>query len=84
MNEKNYIVKKKSHQKKDIALLVIGTGGKQYDERLLYLKNLNEEDSKLLFHSPNLGACHIEATKTKLELTCYNELLQEEFNITLP
>ncbi len=81
---KNYIVKTNPYKKKDIALLVIGTGGKQYDEKLLELTNMKEGDSKLLFHSPNLGVCHIEATKTKLKLTCYNELLQEEFNITLP
>ena len=81
---KNYIVKKNLHKKNDIGLLVIGTGGKYYDKNLLYLKNLTENDSKLLFHSPNLGVCHIEATRKKLKLTFYNELLQEEFNITLP
>ena len=81
---KNYIVKNNPHKGKDIGLLVIGTGGKQYDKELLNLKNMKVNDSKLLFHSPNLGVCHIEATRTKMKLTCYNELLQEEFNITLP
>ena len=81
---KNYIIKKNPHKTKDIGLLVIGTGGKEYDDELLNLKNMKKGDSKLLFHSPNLGVCHIEATRTKLKLTCYNELLQEEFNITLP
>ena len=36
-------------------------------------------DSKLLFHSPNLGACHIIATQKRLKLVCYNEELKEEF-----
>tara|TARA_B100000963_G_C22444605_1_gene588245 strand:- start:32 stop:871 length:840 start_codon:yes stop_codon:yes gene_type:complete len=81
---KNYIIKQIPNKKKTIGLVVIGTGGKQYDENLLYLKNMKQNDSKLLFHSPNLGICHLMTTKNKLKLTFYNEKLQTEFNITLP
>jgi hypothetical protein len=77
---KNVILKKKG--KKNIHLLVIGTGGKKYhagENGRPIMKNMMEGDSDLLFHSPNLGSCHITATKKKIKLVCYTENLEEEF-----
>ena len=63
-----------------ITLLVIGTGGKKYhgdeDEKLV-LHNMKENESDLLFHSPNLGTCHIIVTQKRLKLVCYNEELKD-------
>jgi tartrate-resistant acid phosphatase type 5 len=78
---KNIIKTKK--RKKNIHSLVIGTGGKKYDESLVYLKNLKIDDSELLFHSPNLGVCVLEATKKNIKLTCYNEETRQECSIIL-
>ncbi len=77
---KNIILKKFNNR--DITLLVIGTGGKKYhggDNGRPRLQNMKENESDLLFHSPNLGACHIIATPKRLKLVCYNEELKEEF-----
>lgn len=78
---KNIIQTKKNN--KTIYNLVIGTGGKKYDETSIYPKNLKKDNSDLLFHSPNLGVCVINATKDKLQLTCFNEESKEEFSISL-
>ena len=59
--------------------LVIGTGGKQYDERLFYPENMNHDNSILHYFSPNLGVCHMKCTRKSLTLTCYNEKLQKEY-----
>ena len=40
---------------------------------------IQEGESDLLFHSPNLGICLIDATQSRLKLTCYDENSQEEF-----
>ena len=69
-------------KKKNITLLVIGTGGKEYHggpDARPQLKNMKKGDSELLFHSPNLGTCLLDVTPKKLKLICYNEHLQKEF-----
>ncbi len=78
---KNIIQTKKGNKK--VNHLVIGTGGKKYDESLVFLKNLKKDDSELLFHSPNLGVCILDATDKKLKLTCYNEESKQECSIIL-
>ena len=67
---------------KTVHNLVIGTGGKKYNESLVFLKNL-KDNSDLIFHSPNLGFCYLNATHKKLSLTCYNEECKEEFTYSL-
>ena len=71
---------------KKIVILVIGTGAKPYKKEYFFLNNMkidqkrNQEDySDLIFHSPNLGVCLLEATQKILTMICYNEQLQEEF-----
>ena len=84
---KNLILKNHPTKKnKKIPLVVIGTGGKKYhggDNGRPHLHNMYKNDSELLFHSPNLGTCLIDATPKKLKLNFYDELLQEEFNYTV-
>ena len=77
---KNIILKQNPYKKQKIPLLVIGTGGKIYSKNLINYNNMKEEESELLFHSPNLGVCHVDATSKRIKLTCYNEKLQEEFS----
>jgi len=59
--------------------LVIGTGGKLYDENIFYPQNMDPDNSILEFFSPNLGVCHMKCNKDSLVLTCYNELLEKEY-----
>ena len=67
-----------------IPTLVIGTGGKIYgDDNIFNLHNLSSCKSTLLFYSPNLGVCHMKATKSALNFTCYNEELKKEYSYTL-
>ena len=69
-----------------VPTLVIGTGGKKYDERMPHKKNkkkLDEDGSKLKFFSPELGVCHFKATKDSITLTCYTENLKKEFKYTI-
>ena len=70
-----------------VPTLVIGTGGKKYDEHLYFPKNMDEDDSKLKFFSPKLGVCHFKATRDSITLTCYTEdqeeNLEEEFEYTI-
>ena len=63
--------------------LVIGTGGKSYDERLFYPENMNHDNSILHYFSPNLGVCHMKCNSKSLTLTCYNEKLQKEYQYTI-
>ena len=63
--------------------LVIGTGGKQYDEDLYYPDNMKAYGSKLKFFSPELGVCHFKATKDSIILTCYTETLRKEKTYTI-
>ena len=77
---KNIILKQNPYKKQKIPLLVIGTGGKFYPKHLVNYNNMKEGESELLFHSPNLGVCHVDATGKRIKLTCYNEELQEEFS----
>tara|TARA_B110000285_G_scaffold3865_1_gene4052 strand:+ start:1726 stop:2550 length:825 start_codon:yes stop_codon:yes gene_type:complete len=65
--------------KHKIPTLVIGTGGKSYDENLFYPEKMNNDNSILEFFSPNLGVCHMKCKKDSLTLTCYNELLEKEY-----
>ena len=44
---------------------------------------LLKDNSDLIFHSPNLGFCYLNATHKKLSLTCYNEECKEEFTYSL-
>ena len=77
---KNIILKQNPYKKQKIPLLVIGTGGKFYPKHLVNYNNMKEGESELLFHSPNLGVCHVDATSKRIKLTCFNEELQEEFS----
>jgi tartrate-resistant acid phosphatase type 5 len=70
------IIKVGSHK---TLTLVIGTGGKSYDENLFYPQNMNPDNSILEFFSPNLGVCHMKCKKDSLILTCYNENLEKEY-----
>ena len=77
---KNIIIKQNPYNPKNkIHLVVVGTGGKFYPKHLLNLNNMKKEDSELLFHSPNLGICLLDATSKRIKLTCYNERLIKEF-----
>ena len=69
-----------SVNKKPFDCLVIGTGGKGY-EKLFSLEKMKKAktDSKLLFYSPNLGTCLVEANKKHISLKCMNEKLEEEY-----
>ena len=71
---------KTSINHKPFTCLVIGTGGKEY-EKLFSLKKLEKAPTKseLLFYSPNLGVCFVEATQKEIKLICLNEELQEEY-----
>jgi len=65
--------------KYNVTTLVIGTGGKPYDENMIYLDKLYADKSILEFFSPNLGVCHMKCNKNSLVLICYNEFLEEEY-----
>jgi len=65
--------------KHKIPTLVIGTGGKSYDENLFYPEKMDDDNSILEFFSPNLGACHMKCNNNSMVLTCYNELLEKEY-----
>ena len=69
--------------KHNIPTLVIGTGGKYYDDPTIDLDNMDFDDSILDFFSPNLGVCHMKCNNKSMTLTCYNELLQKEYSIQL-
>jgi len=62
-----------------IPTLVIGTGGKSYDETHFYPKNMDTGNSILQYFSPNLGVCHMKCSKSSLTLICYNESLKKEY-----
>ena len=65
--------------KHKIPTLVIGTGGKSYDEDKYTLDKMNMDKSVLKFFSPNLGVCHMKCNNNSMVLTCYNELLEKEY-----
>ena len=65
--------------KHKIPTLVIGTGGKSYDETIFYPEKMDNDNSILEFFSPNLGVCHMKCNKDSLTLICYNELLEKEY-----
>jgi hypothetical protein len=65
--------------KHDIPTLVIGTGGKSYDDSLLFLEKTDQDNSVLEYFSPNLGVCSFEVTQKKLSATFYDEKCTEEF-----
>tara|TARA_B100000900_G_scaffold409523_1_gene425602 strand:- start:2027 stop:2857 length:831 start_codon:yes stop_codon:yes gene_type:complete len=69
--------------KYNIPTLVIGTGGKVYDDNLIFLENTKYDNSQLDFFSPNLGMCYMKSNDKSLSLTCYNEKLQKEYSIKL-
>lgn len=69
--------------KHSVPTLVIGTGGKSYDENMIYLNKTDSDKSILEFFSPNLGICHMKCNKNSLVLICYNELLEEEYRYIL-
>ena len=68
---------------KIIRTLVVGTGGKVYDESILYPKNLKKDNSILQYFSPNLGVCHMKIDNHSLKLIFYNEKLEEEYKYTI-
>lgn len=79
---KNIILKNNPIDNSIIPLLVIGTGGKKYhggEDGGPQMQNMTEGDSELLFHSPNLGVCLLDATQKRIILKCYDENLNEEF-----
>lgn len=69
--------------KHSIPTLVIGTGGKSYDDSLVFLEKTDYDNSQLDFFSPNLGVCHMKCDDKSLSLTCFNEFLQKEYNYTM-
>jgi len=69
--------------KHKIPTLVIGTGGKEYDESYFYPEKMDQDSSILEYFSPNLGVCHMKCNDNSLSLTCYNERLQKEYNYTI-
>ena len=70
--------------KHKIPTLVIGTGGKYYDESYFYVDKMKEEDDSVLeYFSPNIGACYMKCDNKSLSLTCYNEKLQKEYKYTM-
>ena len=69
--------------KHNIPTLVIGTGGKSYDDSLVFLDNTKYDNSQLDFFSPNLGVCHMKCNDKSMTLTCFNESLQKEYNYTM-
>jgi tartrate-resistant acid phosphatase type 5 len=66
---------------KPLTCLVIGTGGKEY-EKIFSLKKIEQAPtpSELLFYSPNLGTCLVEADQKHLKLICFNEDLVQEYS----
>jgi len=63
-------------ENKSLHCVVIGTGGKLYDDEYLFLENIEGpnakvKDSELLFHSPKLGLCEFESSKQELHLKFY-------------
>jgi len=74
------LIKVGKHQ---IPTLVIGTGGKYYDESYFYLDKMNKDKSILEYFSPNPGVCHMKCDNKSFSLTCYNELLQKEYKYTM-
>ena len=80
---KNLILKKNPYRKKQIPVVVIGTGGKSYPKEFLHLDNMKKGESELLFHSPNLGSMLLDATENNLKLTFYDENLQREEDYTI-
>jgi len=69
--------------KHNVPALVIGTGGKSYDENMVFIDKADNDKSILKFFSPNLGTCHMKCNSSSLTLTCYNELLEEEYRYTI-
>lgn len=69
--------------KHSIPTLVIGTGGKNYDDSLVFLEKTKYDNSQLDFFSPNLGVCHMKCDDKSMTLTCFNESLQKEYSIKL-
>tara|TARA_Y100000385_G_scaffold270144_1_gene308921 strand:- start:344 stop:1168 length:825 start_codon:yes stop_codon:yes gene_type:complete len=70
--------------KHKIPTLVIGTGGKYYDESYFYVDKMKEEDDSVLeYFSPNIGACYMKCDDKSLSLTCYDEKLQKEYKYTM-
>ena len=70
--------------KHKIPTLVIGTGGKYYDESYFYVDKMKEEDDSVLeYFSPNIGACYMKCDDKSLSLTCYNEKLQKEYKYAM-
>jgi len=66
--------------KHQIHCVVIGTGGKLYDDTYLFLDNIEEKvnDSKLLFHSPKLGLCDFTTSRHKIHLKFYAPTSEHE------
>jgi len=79
---KNHSVVTLPNQKK-VHNVVIGTGGKVYDESMVFMENLDIGDFDLEFHSPNLGYIVFDATKKGITLEFYNEdnVLEYDFLI---
>ncbi len=70
--------------KHKIPTLVIGTGGKYYDESYFYVDKMKEEDDSVLeYFSPNIGACYMKCDDKSLSLTCYDEKLQKEYKYSM-
>lgn len=66
---------------KPLTCIVIGTGGKEY-EKIFSLQKMKQAvtPSELLFYSPNLGVCLVEANYEKITFTCLNQDLIKEYS----
>jgi hypothetical protein len=62
--------------------VVIGTGGKVYDENMKFMENLDKGDYDLEFHSPNLGYLVFRAHKKGITLKFYNEKNVLEYDVS--
>ena len=63
-------------ENKSLHCVVIGTGGKPYDDEYVFLENIEGpnakvKDSELLFHSPKLGLCEFKSSNKNLHLKFY-------------
>ena len=57
---------------KSLKCIVIGTGSKPFSDEYLHLENTEDsDDSKLHFHSPNLGFCEFRSDSRKIHLDFY-------------
>jgi len=68
------VIHLKISEHQSLYCVVIGTGGKPYDDEYVFLENIEGpnpkvKDSELLFHSPTLGLCELKSSAKDMNLT---------------